>query len=277
LSAEDSLKARLRASVECAYARRWRAIDRIFPGKAKPENLPDGLELGVALLVVGAVCLLDSVLGPWVLRNGILPFLLLFLASYACGWMFRRWLDADHSLAPTLDLSAVPRRVRITSLFFSMWAALLIGIGALALSAFLRDRAFVRELVPVYKALHEGHGEQAAVLLAPMLNEKYPRPEPLALQALLALRGHDYQAAHDYAEAAVREQRTSFSKACGMHTKWIDRRNCAAFLNQLTIHDAVLSDELHEKYCRRFGSEFPTPDAFQGESSGCGVPAPMEW
>jgi hypothetical protein len=277
LSAGDNFKARVRAVVECAYARRWQSIDRYFPGKAKSENLPDSLETGVALFVVGSACLLDSILGPWILRQGILHFVGLFVAAYLVGWAFRRWVNADTSIAPTLDLANVSRQVRITSLVFSIWVTLLVGVGGLALSTVLRDRAFVHELVPVYIALREGREVDAATLLAPMLKEKHPRPEPLALQALLALRGHEFDTAHDYAEAAVWEQRTSFSKACGMHTKWIDRRDCHAFLDQLTIHDRVLSDELHERYCHKFAGEFPTPDAFEGETSGCGVPAPMEW
>jgi hypothetical protein len=149
-----------------------------------------------------------------------------------------------------------------------------LSLATMLAATFWRDDVLVQELRPVYSALHSNRHEQASELLDSMIKDPYASPETYALAALLAMRVGTSEDARSLAEKAVWEARTTFSRACGSHTRPIDRSSCDTFLDQVTIHDTSLSREFHERYCARFGADFPGAEM---DESGCGAPAPFEW
>jgi hypothetical protein len=227
------------------------------------------------LFSAAAVVSLDALFGSHLNARGMISSMGMIFSPYLAIVATNRWLRVDEKRAVSDQREAAVRWHAAGYRCLSLFVVLPLLLGAGLLSKEMLGQRRLRELSPVYQALRNNKSDAAWNQLQPMIEDEYWTTEQLALAALVLLRdGNANERAKEYVEAAVVRANTSFSKACGTHTSRIERGTCDGYVSEIKIHDAVLEQELHRRFCAVFGQQFPQPEP---ELSGCGSPAPTEW
>lgn len=274
----SSIRRQLRDIVEYLIASQYQFVRQLPFGRSKDAgDARWATSVRFALAAAPFFFLLDAVSGSWFLRRGMLAVFELFGLLALSVWLFNRWLGIDENRAILRAVPSPSKLDRRVDLAFSAWIILPLALGSAWISGDVARDQSIGELQPVYALLRAGENVDALRLLQPMVREEYWTSEQLALFSLVELRMGDYSGPREHMEAAVRNARTSHSRACGSYQQWIDRRSCANYVQQVKVHDPILAMELERRFCATLGDEFPGPDPTSAELSGCGVPAPYRW
>lgn len=272
------IRHRLRDLVEYLIASNYQLLRRLPFGRSKDAgDARWATSVRTACAAAPFFFLLDAVFKSWFLRRGMLAYFTLMGSIALAVWLFNRWLGIDENRAITRPVPSPAALDRRVDLAFSMWIVLPLALGSGWISGDVAGEQSINELRPVYALLKAGKNVDALRVLQPMARDEYWTPEQLALFALVELRMGDASGPREHMEAAVRDARTSQSRACGSYLKWIDRSSCGNYLRQVKVHDPILASDLERRFCATHGDQFPGPEPTSAELSGCGVSAPYRW